>query len=202
MATLKQPPVFDPDGGDSYQDWKSDVEVWKLFTKDEAKRIGPAVYLSLKGNAREAVRAIDTKVLGQDDGYDKIMEALDKVYLKDETTRAFCAIKNFIEYRRESGYGFAKFFVEFNNRHLELAKHKLKFEDGLMGYFLLTAANLSDDHERLVRATAKLDFEGVRDKLQKVFGEFDGNDETQEGSGALPIKEECLLYQIWSAWAR
>ena len=192
MATLKQPPVFDPDGGDSYQDWKCDVEVWKLFTKDEAKRIGPAVYLSLKGNAREAVRGIDAKELGNDDGYNKVMEALDKVYLKDETTRAFCAIKNFIEYRRESGYGFAKFFVEFNNRHLELTKHKLKFDDGLMGYFLLTAANLSDDHERLVRATAKLDFEDVRDKLQKVFGEFDGNDEKQEGSGALPVKEECL----------
>ena len=189
MATLKQPPVFDPDGGDAYQDWKSDVEVWKLFTKDEDKRIGPAVYLSLKGNAREAVRGIDTKVLGTDTGYNTIMEALDKVYLKDETTRAFCAIKNFIEYRRESGHGFSKFFVEFNNKHLELTKHKLKFDNGLMGYFLLTAANLSDDHERLVRATAKLDFDDIRDKLQKVFGEFDGND---EGAGALPVKEECL----------
>ena len=192
MATLKQPPVFDPDGGDTYQDWKSDVEVWKLFTKDEAKRIGPAVYLSLRGNAREAVRGIDTKELGADNGYDKIMEALDKVYLKDETTRAFCAIKSFIEYRRESGHGFSKFFVEFNNRHLELTKHKLKFDDGLMGYFLLTSANLSDDHERLVRATAKLEFDDIRDKLQKVFGEFDGDDEKQEGTGALPIKEECL----------
>ena len=49
MASLKQPPVFDPDGGDSYENWKNDIEVWRLFTKDETKRQGPAVYLSLKG---------------------------------------------------------------------------------------------------------------------------------------------------------
>ena len=98
MATLKQPPVFDPDGGDAYQDWKSDAEVWKLFTKDEAKRIGPAIYLSLKGNAREAVRGIDAKYLGTDNGYDKIVAELDKIHLKDETTGAFCAIKNLIGY--------------------------------------------------------------------------------------------------------
>ena len=70
MATLKQPPVFDPDC-DVYQNWKRDVEVWRLFTKDEKKRQGPAVYLSLKGNAREAVRSIEARVLSADDGMRK-----------------------------------------------------------------------------------------------------------------------------------
>ena len=28
MALLKQPPVFNPDGGDAYTDWKADVEVF------------------------------------------------------------------------------------------------------------------------------------------------------------------------------
>ena len=55
MALLKQPPVFNLDGGDAYTDWKADVEVWRLFTKGEKKRQGPAVYLSLQGNAVEAV---------------------------------------------------------------------------------------------------------------------------------------------------
>ena len=191
MTSLKQPPVFNPDGGDAYADWKTDVEVWRLFTKEEKKRQGPAVYLSLQGNAREAIRAIDLKELALDDGYEKVVAALDEIFLKDETTRAFCAIKNFIEYRRESGQGFSKFLVDFNNRHRELTKYKLKFDDGLMAYFLLAAANLSNDHERLVRATASLKFDDMKDKMQQVFGEFDGTDSGTQGA-TLPIKEECL----------
>ena len=48
MASLKQPPVFDPDGGDSYINWKTDVEVWKALTNDGKTKQGPALYLSLK----------------------------------------------------------------------------------------------------------------------------------------------------------
>ena len=128
MTTVKQPPIFDPDGGDAYQNWKDDVGVWRLYTKDEKKRQGASVYLSLKGNAREAARPI-AKQLGDDNGFELIIAELDKVYLKDETTRAFCAIKNFIEFRRESGQGFAKFYVEFNSRYLELGKYNLKLLD-------------------------------------------------------------------------
>ena len=121
-----------------------------------------------------------------------MIEALDGVFLKDETTRAFCAIKNFVEFRRESGTGFAKFLVEFNNRVRELKKYKLVLDDGLMAYFPLTAANLSHDHERLVRATESLNSGDMKDKLQKVFGDFDGNNVDMQ-IGTLPVKEKCLF---------
>ena len=74
------------------------------------------MYLSLQGNAREAVRIIDPKDLVTDNGYEKVIEALDGVFLKDEMTSAFRAMKNFVEFRCESGTGFAKLLVEFNNR--------------------------------------------------------------------------------------
>ena len=191
MSSLKQPPIFDPDGGDSYNDWKADVEVWKLFTKEEKKRQGPAVYLCLQGDAREVVRSITLDDLAKDDGVSTIIKELDKVYLKDETTRAFCAFRAFVEFRRESGMDFTKFLVEFNNRYREVRKYKMELGDGVLAYFLLVAANLSTEHERLVRATAKLTFEDVKEKLQKVFGEF-GDKEGEMNTGMLPVKEECL----------
>ena len=43
-----------------------------------------------------------------------------------------------------------------------------------------------------VRATAKLTFEDIKDKLQKVFGEF--GDEDEENTEVLPVKEESALY--------
>ena len=109
MTTLKQPPIFNPNGGDSYMNWKSDIEIWQLFTKEESKRLGPAVYLSLQGDARDAVRAMDKKDIGKDNGVNLIIAELDKVFMKDETTRAFCAFKEFVEYRRQSGVNFTKF---------------------------------------------------------------------------------------------
>ena len=43
-----------------------------------------------------------------------------------------------------------------------------------------------------MRATAKLEFEDVKDKLQKVFGEF--GDSEGDGVGDLSIKEESCFY--------
>ena len=193
MTSLKQPPVFNPDGGDTYIDWKNDVQVWCLLTDDKEKtKQGPAVYLSLQGDAREAVRSIELSELSKEDGVAKIFEELDKVYLKDETTRAFCAIKSFVEFRRDRCQSFAKFLVEFNTRYREVKKHNLNFDDGILAFFLLMAANLSEDHERLVRATATLNYDDVKDKLQKVFGEFDGRNDNEMIDSKLPVKEECL----------
>lgn len=190
--SLKQPPTFDPSRGDCYQDWKTDVEIWGAYTRDEKSRRGPAVYLSLQGEAREAVRTLQVQDLATDDGLTMLLAELDKVYLKEETTRAFCAVKSFVEFRRVSGVNFTKFLVEFNNKYREVQKFKLELPDGLKGYFLLSAANLSADHERLVRATAALTFDDIKDKLQKVFGEF--GDEEDDDTGVLPIKTESAFY--------
>ena len=190
MTSLQQPPVFNPDGGDSYVDWRNDIEVWCMLTEGKVKH-GPAVFLSLNGDARDAVRHIAKEELSGKDGVDKLLSELDKIYLKDGTTRAFNAIKSFVQFRRESTQPFSKFLIEFNHKYREIKKHNLNFDDGILAFFLLTAANLTEDHERLVRATAKLTFEDVKDKLQKVFGEFDSPD-GQMHEAKLPVKEECF----------
>ena len=33
----KTPPLFNPDGGDSYVDWKRDIEVWNLLAEQKVK---------------------------------------------------------------------------------------------------------------------------------------------------------------------
>ena len=193
MTTLKQPPIFNPNGGDSYMNWKSDIEIWQLFTKEESKRLGPAVYLSLQGDARDAVRAMDKKDIGKDNGVNLIIAELDKVFMKDETTRAFCAFKEFVEYRRQAGVNFTKFIIEFNQKYNEVKQHKMELVDGVLGYFLLAAANLTSEHERLVRATSKLEFKDINDKLQKVFGEFGDAAASDDSPSSLPVKEECMF---------
>ena len=194
MASNKQPPVFNPDEGDNYEKWKNDIEIWCMLTEGKIKQ-GPAVYLSLNGDARDAVRAIPNDDLKKDNAVKIILDELDKVYLKDETSRSFAAIKMFVLFRRESSQSFSKFLVEFNTKYREVKKHGLDFEDGILAFFLLMAANLTNDHERLVRATADLKFDDMKDKIQKVFGEFDGTQESELHESKLPVKEgkeECF----------
>ena len=57
--------------------------------------MGPAVYLTLTGRAREAVRDLKPADIGKETGLDEIIVKLDAVYLKDENTRAYVAFKEF-----------------------------------------------------------------------------------------------------------
>ena len=184
----KQPPFFNPEN-DTYENWKKDIEVWRLLADDKVKK-GPAVYLSLQGDARSAVRHLKPADLVKDNGVDLIIKELDKVYIKDETARTFHAIRNVIEFRREAGQSFTKFMVEFNSRFREFETFNIVVPDSLKAYFLIKAANLSEEHERLVRATAQMKSEDMEQQLNKVFGQYNEKDQTQEG--VLPIKEECL----------
>ena len=191
MSAIKNPPTFNPDKGDDYGNWKKDVEVWRLFTKEESSRLGAALYLSLSGTARDAVRGISADTLKAETGFDEVVKLLDSVYLKDTATRAYCAFKDFVEYRRSSGDSFAVFTVEFEKRYREVEKHEMKLPTGAKAYFLLQAANLTIDNERLTRATAKLEYDDMKAQIQKVFGETVGNDEE-----TLPVKtEECHYYK-------
>ena len=56
MATQKiqQPPMLTKDI--TYANWKEEIEIWKDFTDLAAEKKGPAVFLSLSGQARDAVR--------------------------------------------------------------------------------------------------------------------------------------------------
>ena len=65
----------------------------------------------------------------------------------------------------------------------------MKLPTGAKAYFLLKAANLTTDNERLARTTANLDYEDMKNQIQKVFGDTAGN-----ADGTLPFKTEDCNY--------
>ena len=60
---------------------------------------------------------------------------------------------------------------------------------GVQAFFLLQAANLIPDHEKLVRTTATLVYGDMKDKIQKVLSDSFGRD-----SGGVQVKEEDCYY--------
>ena len=112
LATLKAPPAFN-DSEDDYISWKNDITVWKMYTDILPAKQGPAVYLCLKGQAREAVRELSIAELGADNGLDNIIEKLDTLFLKDKDTRAYLAFKEFYIYKRTSGETCSEFIIKY-----------------------------------------------------------------------------------------
>lgn len=143
--------IFNFEEDDDYTACKNDVEVLQAFTKEEPRGQGPAVYLSLKGNTRESVRGIAANDLKKEDGVQTIVYTLDTVFLTDETTRVYHAFKEFVEYRRNSGDSFSKFIVEHEKHYREVKRCNLELPTGVQAFFLLQAANLSSELEKLAR---------------------------------------------------
>ena len=190
MTDKTKPPVFSPEEDDDYLAWRNDIEVWKLLTNTSADKLGLGVYLALKGQARDVVRNIKPEELNKADGYKKIIDELDKVYMKDNTTQAFCAFKEFYEFKRSAGQNFSEFIVEYDQRYHKIEKYEMKLPEGVQAFFLLKAANLTVESEKLARATAKLEYKDMREKLARIFGDPG----ILEGKGVAPEVKEEVYY--------
>ena len=157
----------------NYADWKYDINVWQRFTDLEKAKQGPALYLSLEGKALECARGIDIDELGADDGFGKLVTALDALFLKDADTRAFLEFKEFYEYRRNPSSDVTDFVAHFEYLYNKVLKHNMTLPEGVKAFFLLKAANVSTDHEKLARATcSELKYEIMKQNIIKIFGDF------------------------------
>ena len=191
MAPIKYPPVFDPDEDNDYVSWKNDVEVWKLYTSED-KKLGLAIYLSLKGKARDAVRELKPQDLNADDGFDIVIRNLDSVYLKDETIREFCAFQEFHSYKRSSGENFSDFIVKWEHLYQKIVQFDMKLPEGVKAYFLLNAANMSAEYDKFARTTVKeLNYAEMKDKVMKIFGD---PLMTDDKGGVPQIKSESDVF--------
>ena len=155
MSKLKAPPVFNADE-DSYEDFKRELEIWDSFTELEKKKRGPAVYLSLQKKTKQALRGLKTAELSADDGLLKIIDKLDEVYLADSSTRAYTAFQRFYNCKREEGETFEAFIIRFEDKYSDMSQYEMTLPDSIKAFFLLNAANLPEETERLARATADL----------------------------------------------
>ena len=168
--SLKSPPVLDDEG--NYADWKQDLVIWQMYTDIEKRKQGPAVYLCLSGKARECARDIKSDELGAVDGVSKILTKLDSLFEKDKDTRTFLAFNEFYDYRRASGDNIVDFLVHFEHLYSKLKKFEVELPVGVQAFFLLKAANLSDENERLARATCgEMNYANMKKSLMNIFGD-------------------------------
>ena len=110
-TNFKAPPSLEKSV--SYDAWLKEHSIWQTFTDINAKKQGPAVFLTLEGKARETVLELDVKEINCDSGAENIIKCLDKLYLKDKTQTAFETYEKFEKYRRPTEMTVSDFINEF-----------------------------------------------------------------------------------------
>ena len=192
MNKLRETPTLD-DTSD-YLTWKKEVAVWQLGTSASAKQQAAKLIMNMSGKPREVSLNISVAVLGADDGVAKLIAELDKLYCKDTTQSLFKAIDTFERYRRSNEEDIDKYILEFQRKYKALTQlqgNKDQYSDVILAYRLLNQANLSQEQQRLVKATCTdgLTYAKMQEQLKRTFGDSLG------GKTASPIiKEEPVFY--------
>ena len=172
-----------------YSTWKKELKIWEAFTSIEKKKQAPAIFLTLSGQAREAVLEIDLEKLASDDGVKNLVAALDELYLVDETCSAYEAYEAFEKFVRPSEMTISDYIIHFERLYNKAKSHSMEIHEGVLAYRLLNSANLSENHKQLVRATlSEMKYNKMKDQLKKVFSNVTSNRaKTKED---LPVKIE------------
>ena len=65
----------------------------------------------------------------------------------------------------------------------------MELPEGVQAYFILRASNISEETEKLARGTATLNYQDMKDKIMKIFGDpgIQG-----EKCAAPEVKQEVL----------
>lgn len=166
--SFKAPPVLNKDI--TYNSWKKELQIWQAFTTINKKKQAPGIFLTLSGQAREAVSELPIEQLTDDDGVDNLLTALDALYLKDETLLAYEAFETFEKFIRPQDMSITDYIITFERLYHKSKSYKMEIQDGVLAYRLLNSANLSETNKQLVKATLDtMSYKAMKDKLKKVF---------------------------------
>ena len=117
MATgsSKVPPAFSK--YKTYDDWIKALNIWVKFTNFEKKTQGPALFLSVEGEAQDAVLELGEDKITSDNRVQFIIERLDSIYKKDELLKKYEALEAFETYRHSSNTFMQQFLNDFSRRY-------------------------------------------------------------------------------------
>ena len=183
----KIPPLLSK--SNSYEDWVKKVNIWSRITSLNKVEQGGAILLTLEGDAENAVLELSEDEIVSEDGFTLVKGCLDKLFKKNETLQKFEALDHFETYRRPSDVCINDFIIEFDKRLNRTRKLGTQISDDLLAYRMIKNANLSEQDEKVVKATTTLKYNDVKDKLKSIFGDVG----TSTSGGLSDIKSEDVF---------
>ena len=86
-SLIINPPVFD-ETKMTWREYKKEIEVWSMLTNLAKQKRGPALWMSLKGKAKEAIKEMDLNEIKAENGLDEMIRRLDEIFKTDDNQAA------------------------------------------------------------------------------------------------------------------
>ena len=128
-----------------YVNWKKEIRIWEAFTSLPEEKRAPAIFMTLSGEAKEAVLNMNIEALTDKTGIKNLIEELDKMYLKDESSQAYEAYETFEKFVRPSGMSISDYVIKFEQLYFKAKSFNMEILDGVLAYRLLNSANLTNE---------------------------------------------------------
>ena len=183
------PPDFDEKKW-TWREYKKEVEVWASLTNLCKPKQGPALWMALKGKAKEAVKEMEISEIKSENGLSIMLEKLDALFKTDDNQAAYLAYRDFESFVRPSEMSFQDFVVQFESLNSRIKRHKMVLPDGVLAYRFLHSANLREDEMKLCRATIReFTYAEMKNKVMSMCG-----DRVQSVIKEAVVKTEPVFY--------
>ena len=174
-----------------YEAWRKEMKFWEQATNVKSAQRASVVFLSLSGKAREAVLELEPEDLNVEAGLTLLYAKLDSLFKTDSDQAAFAAYENFEKFSRSDNMSMSDYKVEFDRLVQQLKHHKMELPEPVLAYRALKSANLSENDERLIRATVKeIKLDSMMLQLTRVLGFGDSSIKTEQEADVVKVKSE------------
>ena len=187
--TIISPPIFD-EAKMTWREYKKEIEVWSMLTSLSKQKRGPALWMNLKGKAKEAVKEMDLNEIKAEDGLEKMIRKLDEIFKTDDNQAAYMAYRDFENFVRPQDMNFQDFVIKFEALNSQLKRHNMDLPDGVLAYRFLHSSNLKEGDMKLCRATiSEFKYSEMKNRVLSMYG-----DKVQTSFDAVAVKPEPVFY--------
>ena len=99
----------------TWKEYKKEVDVWATLTNLRKPKQGPALWMALKGKAKEAVQEMTLDEIKSDNGFEQMIEKLDAVFKTDDNQAAYMAYRDFETFVRPADMTIQDFIIKFES---------------------------------------------------------------------------------------
>ena len=188
-SLIINPPIFD-ETKMTWREYKKEIEVWSMLTNLAKQKRGPALWMSLKGKAKEAIKEMDLNEIKAENGLDEMIRRLDEIFKTDNNQAAYMAYKNFETFIRPQEMSFQDFVIKFEALNSQLKRYNMILPDGVLAYRFLHSSNLKEEDMKLCRATiSEFKYSDMKNRVLSMYG-----DKAQSSFDAIAVKPEPVFY--------
>ena len=212
---------FDGTEPAGYKRWrrKAELMLMALPTTFEKTRWGPKLCEFISGEAEELVEHLTVDELCKEDGYQKVLEALDEKYQKRKQEEAQTYLREyFYKCVIKQGETYRQFIVRLETTYRHLSQHSITLPEEVKGWLLLKKLCLDATQEALVltAAAGSLKYAELTAAIYKVMPEgkcnssikakevfmHEGSQQKDEGDEQVCFDEENEVFEALADYAQ